>query len=216
MSDLILEVQKREPGSKNVNRRLRASGIVPAVVYGGAREPVAIQVGHRKVEELMRSTGTEHSVFLLKLEGTDKSRHTMIRELVTDSMTGQMIHIDFQRIDMDSAVRVEIPVEVHGIAYGVKTDGGLLDFVTRQVEVECLPNKIPAHLDLDVTELHVGDHVEASALELPEGVELVSEPTQVIVSIKGKPLAELGVDEDAEDLLTAEAAEPEVIGQDGE
>lgn len=216
MSDLILEVQKREPGSKNVNRRLRASGIVPAVVYGGAREPVAIQVGHRKVEELMRSTGTEHSVFLLKLEGTDKSRHTMIRELVTDSMTGQMIHIDFQRIDMDSAVRVEIPVEVHGIAYGVKTDGGLLDFVTRQVEVECLPNKIPAHLDLDVTELHVGDHVEASALELPDGVELVSEPTQVIVSIKGKPLAELGVDEEAEDLLTAEAAEPEVIGQDGE
>ena len=141
MEEMTLLVQKREATGKNVNRRLRAEGLVPAVVYGGGRDSVAIQVRQRKVEELLRKSGSDNAVFLLELEGTGKSRHTMIRELDLDPLNGKMVHIDFQRVDMSSDVRVEVAIEIQGIPEGVKTEGGLLDFVTREVEVTCLPRQ---------------------------------------------------------------------------
>ena len=211
MSEMTLEVQKREAQGKNVNRRLRAAGMVPAVVYGRGRDPLSIQVERRSVEELLRKTDGDNPVFLLKLAGTDQSRHTMIRELDMDPVNGSMIHIDFQRINMDESVRVSVHIELHGTAYGVKTDGGILDFVTREVEVECKPDKIPSHLDLDVTELHIGQHVEASVLEMPEGVELVDDPTRTIVSIVGKQREEVEDAEGEDGLLTDEASQPERV-----
>lgn len=209
MSDMTIEVQQREAKGKNVNRRLRASGLVPAVVYGGDRDPVAIQVEGRKVRDLIKKAGSENAVFLLQLAGTSKSRHTMIRELETDSITGEMIHIDFQRVNMDEVVRVEVPIEVHGLAVGVKLDGGILDFVTREVEVECLPDAIPQHLDVEVSELHVGQHLEAGDLQLPDGVTLITDANRVIVSIAGKAKEE-EVDEEGTELLTDTEAEPEL------
>ncbi len=213
MSEIVLEVFEREVSSKNANRRLRATGQVPAVVYGGGKDPVPIRVHERRVEEILKSGTGGNTVFLLKLHGTDHQRHAMIRELQSDAVTGEMIHIDFQRIDMDHKVRVEVPIELHGEAFGVKNEGGFIDFVTREIEVECLPNKIPAHIDLDVTALHVGQHVEAGDLELPEGVELLLEPERVIISLALRKTAEIEEEEVAEEelLLEAESEEPEVI-----
>lgn len=211
MSHLTVEVEKRDSRGKNTNRRLRAAGQVPAVVYGGGKEPVAIQVGQRQFENLMRSAGNENAVFLLKMAGTDQSRHTMIRELQQDPINGKLIHIDFLRVVMDQAVKAMVPVEIHGLATGVKNEGGILDFVTREVEVQCLPDKIPVHLDVDVSELHIGQHLEAKDLELPEGVEILEAPERVLVSISApKGGAEDEVDEDG-DLIEKETAEPEVI-----
>ncbi len=211
MSEMTLEVQKREAQGKNVNRRLRAAGMVPAVVYGRGRDPLTIQVERRRVEQLLRETDGDNPVFLLKLAGTDQSRHTMIRELDMDPVNGNMIHIDFQRINMDELVRVSVHVELHGTAYGVKTDGGILDFVTRELEVECKPDQIPSHLDLDVTELHIGQHVEAGALEIPEGVTMIDDPSRVIVSIVGKQREEIADAEGEDGLLTDEASQPERV-----
>lgn len=212
MSEMVLEVEPREDLGKNANRRLRAVGEVPAVVYGGGLEPKPIRVGKRRVEEILRSRGGENSVFLLKMKGTDKSRHAMIRELQTDAITGAMVHIDFHRIAMDQTVRVEVPVELKGEAVGVKTEGGLVDFVTRVVEVECLPDRIPASFELDISALHIGQHVEAGELEMPEGVELHDDPERVIVSIAHRQKAEEAVEEEEEEmLLEAEEEEPEVI-----
>ncbi|MEM7352521.1 MAG: 50S ribosomal protein L25 [Acidobacteriota bacterium] len=211
MSEIVLEVQPREAMGKNANRRLRAVGQVPAVVYGGKQEPVAIQVDERKVGEILRSGTGSNTVFQLKLGGTDKSRHAMIREMQTDSISGAMLHLDFQRILMDQKVKVMVPIELHGEAVGVKTEGGLVDFVTREVEIECLPNQIPTHLDLDVTDLHIGQHVEAGDLELPEGVSL-HDAERVIVSVAMRQLE--AADEEAEEdegLIEAEVAEPEVV-----
>ncbi len=212
MSEIVLEVHEREATGKNANRRLRAGGEVPAVVYGGDQNPAAIRVQEGKVVEILKSGSGGNTVFLLKLHGTDKKRHAMIRELQSDSLTGEMIHIDFQRILLDQKVKVMIPVELDGEAEGVKTDGGLLDFVTREVEVECLPNDIPPHLTLDVAPLHIGQHVEAGELELPEGVELLADPERVIVSVAIRKVVEEEVEEGEEDLLIeAESEEPEVI-----
>ena len=213
-NDLNLLVSTRETKGKNSNRQLRAAGLVPAVVYGGGKEAVSIQVESRKMQDLLRHSD-DNPLFLLELEGTGKSRHAMIREMQTDSITGQMIHIDFQRVLLDQKVHLAVSIELHGTPVGVKVDGGMLDFVTREVEVECLPTKIPAHLDLDVSELKVGQHVEASELDLPEGVTLLDDGHRTIVSISTGRIAEEESAED-DDLLEQVSSEPEVLTRKSE
>ena len=213
MSELTLEVSRRENIGKNKNRQLRAQGMVPAVVYGGGKDPVKIQVMQRKMEDLLRNSDSDNPVFLLKLADSDKSRHTMIRELQTDAITGAMIHIDFQRILLDQAVHVTVPIELHGEAYGVKTESGMLDFITREIEIECLPTKIPTRINLDVTELRVGQHVEAGALELPEGVVLLEDVQRTIISLSHGRLEEEAADGEDDGLLEPASLEPEVIGK---
>jgi large subunit ribosomal protein L25 len=110
---------------------------------------------------------------------------------------------------------VTVPVELQGNPIGVRQEDGILEFVTRELEIECLPGQIPAHLDVDVTELHVGQHIEAGELELPEGVTLLEDQDRVITSVSMKRLEEELVEEE-EELITAEAAEPEVIGREEE
>lgn len=203
MSDTLnIEVNPRPETGKNANRRARAAGKIPAVVYGGGRESVAIEVDRKTLLDTMKGHSGETPIFLLKLG--DKERHAMIRNMEVDPITRQVIHIDFQRVLMDQKVRVAVPVELVGTAYGVKTEGGLLDFVTREVHIECLPGDIPKHVDLDVTDVHVGQHAEAKDIKLPAGVTLVDEPEKVIVSLTHGRLeaaAEAG----------SERAEPEVI-----
>jgi large subunit ribosomal protein L25 len=126
-----------------------------------------------------------------------------------DPVSRQVIHIDFQRVLMDQKIRVTVPIELVGTAYGVKTEGGVIDFVTREVHVECLPGEIPKHIDCDVTDLHVGQHAEIKDLRIPPGVTLLDEPDRVIVSLAHARLeaAPAAAAETAE----AERAEPEVI-----
>lgn len=195
-----IEVQPREETGKNANRRSRGRGKIPAVVYGGGKESVSIEVDRKTLVDTMKGHAGENPIFLLKLG--DKERHAMIRNMQIDPLSRQVIHIDFQRVLMDQKVKVAVPVELVGTAVGVKVDGGLLDFVTREVHVECLPGDIPKHLEADVTNLHIGQHFEARELKIPEGVVLLDEPEKVIVSVgHGKLEAE-----------PAEGtAEPEVI-----
>jgi large subunit ribosomal protein L25 len=195
-----IEVQPREETGKNANRRSRARGKIPAVVYGGGKESVSIEVDRKTLVDMMKGHSGENPIFLLKLG--DKDRHAMIRNMQVDPVSRQVIHIDFQRVLMDQKVRIAVPVELVGTAVGVKVDGGLLDFVTREVHVECLPGDIPKHLEADVTGLHIGQHFEARELKLPDGVVLLDEPEKVIVSVGHGKL------EAAE---AAETAEPEVI-----
>jgi len=204
MSDtMTLEVQPRENTGKNANRRSRTAGKIPAVVYGGGRESVAIEVDRKTLVDTMKGHTGENPIFLLKLG--DKERHAMIRHMQVDPVSRQVIHIDFQRVLMDQKVRVAVPVELVGTPFGVKTEGGMLDFVTREVHVECLPGQIPKHLEVDVTALHLGQHVEAKDLSLPEGVALLDDPDRVLASVghHGK--------QEAEGEAEGERAEPEVI-----
>ena len=209
MSDLTLEVDSRDAGGKNVNRRLRASGQLPAVVYGGDLPPKTIVVDRRQMRDLLRDTADDNPIFLLKLG--DQSRHTMIKELQADPITGEMIHVDFLRVSMDVEVTVTVAVELHGTPIGVKDEDGMLDFITRQVEVTCLPGTIPGHIDVDVAEMHLGDTILAGDLHLPEGVKLELDEDRVIVSVHAKAQLELPEDEEVE--VEDEDLEPEVIGK---
>jgi large subunit ribosomal protein L25 len=197
-----IEVNPREETGKNANRRARAAGKIPAVVYGGGKDSVPVVIDRKTLLDMMKGHSGENPIFLLKLG--DKERHAMIRHMEVDPVSRQVIHIDFQRVFMDQKIRVTVPVEIVGTAYGVKTEGGMLDFVSREVHVECLPGDIPKHLDCDVTDVHVGQHVEAKDLQLPQGVTLLDDPDKVIISLSH---GRLETPEEA----AADRAEPEVI-----
>lgn len=205
-----IQVRTREATGKNVNRRLRAAGQIPAVLYGAAHETVPIQVERKKVEEFFRAGATENTIFLLKRLESDQERHARIRELQIDPVSREVLHIDFQRVLMDQAIQVEVPVQPVGTPKGVKDEGGVLDFVTREVAVECLPGDIPESIEVDVSGLAIGEHIEAGALKLPEKVTLLEELDRVIVSV-AYPVRIEEPEEEAEELLEAEREEPEVI-----
>lgn len=211
MSEMTIEVQERAGIGKGSNRKLRAAGKIPAVVYGGGKNPVPIEVDRRELRDLLRKSSSENAVFLLKLGDTGKSRHTMIRDLQVDPVSREIIHVDFQRVNMSEKVRVAVAVELTGTPAGVKNEGGVLDFVTREVEVECLPSDIPPHLTVDVSALNIGQHVEVSDLQLPSSVTMLEDEDRVIASV-GHPRV-IEVEETEEELLEAEMLEPEVIGR---
>ena len=208
MAELTLEVTRREDGGKNVARRYRASGKVPAVVYGGRRDPVAITVDRKTVSELIQKS--EHgvrSIFLLKMTGTDQQRHAMIKDIQIDPISRKMTHIDFVRVQMDEKVRVTIPVHINGIAIGVK-EGGILDWQIRDLHAECLPGQIPDAIEVDVSALGSHDYLRISDLTLPEGVKVFDDPDRVVVGVTHmKAEVEVAPVEAAEVV----PAEPEVI-----
>jgi large subunit ribosomal protein L25 len=212
MSEPVIEVHKREEVGGGSARRLLREDKIAAVVYGGGRESVPITVDRKSLLDLFKSTGSDNAVFLLQMAGTKQQRHAMIRHMDIHPITRQIHHIDFLRILMDEKIKVEVPVELLGVPEGVKNEDGIVDFVTREVEVECLPGDIPRSLELDISALHKGQHVEAGDIPLPKGVTLAVEAERVIASVTTRRKAEVEAEEEEEELLIeAEQEEPEVI-----
>ena len=216
MSEPTVSVRLREQTGKNANRRLRAAGEIPAVVYGGDADSAAIRVDGKSVQTLIREGG-ENAVFQLKLEGTDRTRHTMIRDLQWNPLTGALVHIDFQRVKMDQEVQVSVPIALIGTPEGVRNEGGIVEFVTREIAVVCLPGDIPSSIELDVESLHIGQHVEIGELTLPDAVRLEDDESRVVVSVAAPRLVEEEEEVSEEDeLLEAFGEEPEMVGDGAE
>jgi large subunit ribosomal protein L25 len=210
MKTIELTVERRETRGKNEARRTRGEGRIPAVVYGAGRDTVPITVNARDLSDAFRGGAGENAIFLLKLQGSDQSRHAMIRDLQRDPLSRRTLHLDFVRVLMDTKIRVHVPVEVVGIAKGVKTDGGILDFVTREIEIECLPGNIPEQLPVDVSELAIGDALRVSDIPAPEGVEVVDDAEKVVIHIVHPTHEEVVAAPEAVE-AAAEPTEPEVL-----
>jgi len=203
MSQEVLIVPKRETFGKAAIRELKQSGMIPAVVYGLTEPPVAIAISPKAVARVLASDTGMNSVMFLQREGTDIKRHVIIKDLQRDPITGRLRHVDFMRVDMTLKVRVKVPVRLLGTSIGVKGQGGVLDFAHREIEVECLPSLIPAHIDVDITNLAVGDSVRFEHLVLTPNVVITGDAHQVVCSVHGKAAEE--------ELATpAAATEPEV------
>ena len=209
MKTIELNVERRTETGKNEARRSRAKGRIPAVVYGAGKPTVPIHLERRALTDAFRAGAGENAIFLLKLAGSDQSRHAMIREFARDPVSREPLHIDFVRVLMDAKIKVKVPIEVVGVARGVKADGGILDFVTREVEIECLPGNIPAHLPLDVSELAIGEMLRISSLPPMEGVTVVDDPEKVLVHV-AHPTQEKEPEVAAAE-AAAEPTEPEVL-----
>ena len=206
MAEVTLEVTRRERSGKEYAKKLRQENKIPAVVYGGHKEPVAITVERKAVVDLIQKS--EHgirSIFLLKMSGSDQQRHAMIKDTQMDPISRRMTHIDFVRVVMDEVVRLTIPVRLTGSSIGVK-EGGILDWQMRELHVECLPNAIPDAIEVDISNLGAHQQVRISDLKLPEGVKVEEDPHRVIVGVttaRAEVVAEVATPE-------AAVAEPEV------
>jgi large subunit ribosomal protein L25 len=208
MKTIELSVEKRSTTGKNEARRDRVAGRIPAVVYGAGKANVPISVNRKSLADVFREGAGENAIFLLKLAGSDQSRHAMIKEMQRDPVSRKPLHIDFVRVLMDVKITLKVPIEVVGIARGVRADAGILDLVTREIEIECLPTNIPAHIAVDVTELGIGDAIRVSELPALEGVRIVDNPEKVVVHVAHPTREEEPV---AAAEVGAELVEPEVL-----
>jgi large subunit ribosomal protein L25 len=203
VSQEVLLVPKREAFGKAAIRDLKKSGMIPAVVYGLNEPPVAIAISPKAVARVLASDAGMNSVMFLQREGTDIKRHVIIKDLQRDPITSRLRHVDFMRVDMTHKVRVKVPVRLVGTAIGVKSMGGVLDFAHREIEIECLPSIIPAHIDVDISNLSVGDSIRFEQLTLGSNIVFTGDAHQMVCSVHGKAAEE-------EVAATAAAVEPEV------
>src|SRR5215469_3326043 len=150
--------------NKNAARRVRMKGKIPAVVYGAAEPAVAIEVDPKQIQKILHSDSGHNSIFDLEITGTLAKTKAKIVDWQYEPIKGTLMHIDLKRIALDKAMRVEVPIQLIGIAFGVKNQGGILDQVLRELEIECLPGDIPSHIDIDVTNMSMGDVVRVSDL----------------------------------------------------
>src|SRR5579864_8401489 len=158
----ILEAQAREPGNKNHARRVRRDGKIPGVVYGAGKDSVPVSVDPRQVLRILHSETGHNTIFDLSLDG-ERSK-AMIVDWQFEPVKGKLLHIDLKRIAMDQKLKVNVPIELKGEPAGVKQQGGILEQVLREVEVECLPGDIPSFIEADVTELVFGKVLRVSDL----------------------------------------------------
>lgn len=209
MKELVVEVKSRGDLGKNASRRLRSQGQIPAIVYGARKESVPIVVDPKKILEIIHSESGVNTIFQLGLAEKEARRHVMIKEYQVDPVKGNLIHADFVRIQMDEVIEVDVPVQVTGEAAGVKLDGGILEHVTRQVRVSCLPGDIPEHITIEVTALKIGDALRVSDLPRSDRYRILTETDQTLVVVS-PPAKEETVAPPAE-AAPAAPVEPEVI-----
>ena len=180
--ETIVAVSARQETGKNEARRLRAQGQIPGIVYGGGRGPVPIVVDPRILEILRSETG-ENSLFTLHLGETDSKRVVMIRDFQRDPVKGKLMHVDFVRVDLTKAIEVKVPIHIVGTPVGVKLEGGLLDHVIREVSVSCLPSDIPGSLEIDASEVHVGQHLSVRDIKVSDKIRILDDLDQTILVV---------------------------------
>jgi large subunit ribosomal protein L25 len=205
----ILEAQPREAGTKNHARRVRREGKIPAVVYGAGKDSLPISVDPRHVMRILNSETGHNTIFDLALSGGEHSK-AMIVDWQYEPIKGKLLHIDLKRIALDKVLRVSVPIFLVGESAGVKQEGGIMEQMLREVEVECLPGNIPSHIDADVSHLTFGKVLRVSELPHSEKIKILTDanqPVAHVTSVKEEVVA-------TPEAVAAEAtapAEPEVI-----
>ena len=211
MPEIVVEARPRADFGKNVNRRLRAQGLIPGVVYGAKKEPVPVAVSPKEIGTILRSASGENTLFDLQLDGG--RRKVILKEFQVEPIKGKLLHADFYEVALDQALEVTVHIELTGVPVGVKVEGGILDFVTRELQVECLPTDIPEKIVVDVSELGMGKHVRVSEIKAPERVTILTDPDIVIAHVVAPRAEEVAPAAEAAAVPVegVAAAEPEVI-----
>ncbi len=207
--EIVNAVPREGKFNKNAARRVRAKGKVPAVVYGAAEPAVAVEVDPKQIQKILHSETGHNTIFDLAVSGS--TAKVMIVDWQYEPIKGNLIHIDFKRIALDKPIRVEVPIQLTGIAIGVKTSGGILDQMLREVEIECLPGDIPNSISVDVSNLNFGTVLRVSDLPHTDKLRFLTsedKPVAHVVSIKEEVVATPDAEAAA---AAATPAEPEVV-----
>ncbi|MGZ5453516.1 MAG: 50S ribosomal protein L25 [Candidatus Aminicenantales bacterium] len=208
---IVVKTEKRQGLGSNAARRLRAQGFVPAVLYGESMETLPLVLSKKDIVQILRLESGENTIFKVAVDAD--AYDTMIKEMQIDPSTDELLHVDLIRIAMDKPIRVTVPIVHHGEPFGVKTEGGFIDFVTREVEVECLPKDIPESLEIDISELHIHQAFKVEAMPVPAGIKVLTDPNTalVLVSLPHKEEEVFPGEKPEGEVAAEEPKEPEVI-----
>ena len=209
MEQIIVEASPRETRGKNAARRVRLTGQVPAVIYGGKGASQALEINAKQVAVILRSPSAHNTIFKVKIKGDEQT--AILKDWLVDPVKGHLLHVDLLRIAMDVRMRVKVPVHTFGEAQGVKVQGGVFEIVTREVEIECLPGDIPTEFRMDISPLMIGMQLRAGDIQVdPEKIKIVTDPQRVLAHVVTLRVEE----EKPAEAVAAEAAapaEPELI-----
>jgi large subunit ribosomal protein L25 len=208
MAEVVVTARRRAEAGKNANRRLRSEGQIPGILYGAKNESVPVAVSPKEIGTILRSATGENTLFDLDLDGS--RRKVLIKEFQVEPIKGRLLHADFYEVALDKTLQISVHVELRGVPVGVKVQGGILDFVTRDLEIECLPADIPEKIEVDVSGLELGKHLRVSELTLAPGLTVLTEPDVVIAHVVAPRAEEVPAAPEAAAAPEA-GAEPEVI-----
>ncbi|MBU1338753.1 MAG: 50S ribosomal protein L25 [Acidobacteria bacterium] len=195
--DNTVKCEKRDQFGKNAARRLRREHKVPAVLYGANIDSVPLTLEKKDIFSILKSESGENTLFSLQY-GSETS-NAMIKMLQKDPVSDQLIHVDLIQIVMDEEIKVDVPLELVGTAVGVKSEGGFIDFITREVEIECLPNNIPDSIAVDISALHLNQSLKIEDLPPMEGIRYITDSDQVIVLVQAPTAEKVEVEEEGEE-----------------
>jgi len=209
MPEIVVAAETRTETGKNVNRRLRTRGLIPGVLYGAKSEATPVSVSPKEIGSILRSATGENTLFDLELGGS--RRKVILKEFQLEPIKGRLLHADFYEVALDKAIEVKVHIELAGLPVGVKVQGGVLDFVTRELEIECLPTDIPEKIVVDVSELELGKLIRVSELKVSDKVKVLTDPGLVIAHVVTPRAEEVAPAAEAAPAEGEAPAEPEVI-----
>ena len=209
MEEIILEIQPREELGKNKVKDLRGKGFIPAVIYAEGKKSQPIKVSHRQLWQLIHQHRLESMVINLKMQDDKKQKgmSCLIKEIQHDPVKGDIIHVDFNEISLTKVIKVNVPVVAKGEPIGVKQEGGSLEHILWEIEVECLPTDIPKDIEVDVSLLKIGDDIHIKDIAFPSNIKVMNNPEAIVFSVTA-PIKEEVV---APAVEGEEKQEPEVI-----
>ena len=201
--DAVVATPREGKFNKNAARRVRVAGKIPAVVYGAGQDAVAVAVDPKAITKILHSDSGHNTIFDLNVEGSALVK-AMIVDWQREPIKGKLLHIDLKRIAMDKLMRVSVPIQLNGTAAGVKNQGGILDHVLREVEIECLPNDIPSHLDVDISGLELHGVIRVSDLPHSGSIKFLADENATVAHVTAVK------EEAAAEVVAAAPTEPEV------
>lgn len=205
MESIQLKAKVRKSVGNSPSRVLRREGEVPAVIYGPGKDSVLLSVSVKDLENILKKTNVGQAILNLEIQnGGESTRTAMIKELQIHPVSRKYLHVDFYEIAMDRKIKVKVPVVTQGIAKGVDF-GGMLQVISREIEVLCLPLRIPKSIEIDITELNVGDAVHVRDIVLPEGVEISADVNYTVVTVLATKVEEKVSEEEVEEEAAAAA-----------
>ncbi|HWP45664.1 MAG TPA: 50S ribosomal protein L25 [Candidatus Limnocylindrales bacterium] len=206
METVELITEFRTPGGKGVARKLRRAGRIPGIVYGGSDGSVPISISPRSLAKTLEKENVLIDLTIQKGDTATK-KTAIVKEVQRDPVTRAVLHVDFFEISMDKPIEVEVPIELVGKAKGVTESGGVLEIAMRTLTIECLPSVIPSHIEVDISNLNIGDFIAVRDVKVPQTIKIVSDPEKTIVTVV-PPMAE-----EIAEKVEAVPGEPEVIGK---
>lgn len=209
MEQITLTAKKRETVSKGNLKTSRKQGLIPSVVYGSGEKTIPLFINEKELIKILRTDSATNVI--IKLQYDSMVKNVLMKEIQKDVLSLKPLHVDFQIVSMEKKIEVNIPIKITGEAPGVKAQGGILEHITREIRVKCLPAKIPGTINVDVSSLNIGNNVTLKELKIPADVEVLGDPNSIILHI----IAPTKVEEVAPtvDAISVGPAEPEIISK---